>query len=613
MSFKKWLIMFAAAVLLALGLCAAFNILVDPFGVFGDPLLDWYSYNETNNPRVAKIAWLEENHEKYDSYIIGSSSAASYDVEELNGYLDASFYNLFVYGCDTKDYCDFAAYVLENYEVKNIILNLGVNEANTYDDGQDSLNDKMHALTTDESLFGFYLKYAFCNPKFSLDKLRSRVVDTELPQVFDVFLEESGCYDKRVRDVEKIGDPEVYAAAHGGDFVVPADTQGLPCTQQCAESVAYIRALCEGKGVRLIVIASPVYIGQWEAYDAGVLRNYKEAIAAQTDYWDFSLTDISYDSRYFYDATHFRNAVGSMILAEIFGNDEVWRPENFGTYVTEENRAEVLDRLFTPSAPPRVENYSVDVPILMYHHFTDAVTADTMLTPQQFEEQLQAISQAGYTAITFDQLIDYVYHGGNLPENPVCITIDDGYLSNYEIAWPLLEQYGMKATIFPIGFSVGAEKYYKDTQYTLTPHFSYTQALEMLASGTIDIQSHTYDMHQWAPYETGPVIRSTVLPLEGESEADYAAALQADMERFASLQMEHLGREVSVLAYPGGKYCTLTEVLVHEAGIPVTLSTDTNCRNVVVRGLPQSLYALCRLNVDETITTQELLDFLAGA
>ena len=613
MSVKKWLIMFALAVVLALVLCAAFNILVDPFGVFGDPILDWYSYNETNNPRVAKLAWLEEHHKEYDSYIIGSSSAASYSVEELNGYLDARFYNLFVYGCDTRDYCDFAAYVLENYEVKNLILNIGINEGNSYDEGQDSLNEKMHALTTRESLFGFYLQYAFCNPQFSLDKLRSYKEDTDLPQVVDVFEEQSGCYDKRVRDVEKIGDPAVYQAAHGGDFAVAEDTMGLPYTQACAESVAYIRRLCQEKGVSLTVLASPVYIGQWEAYDPQVLRAYKEAIAAQGDYWDFSLTEISYDSRYFYDATHFRNAVGSMILAEIFGNDQVWRPENFGTYVTGENREAALDALFTPAAAPDPGDYTVDVPILMYHHFADEVTADTVLTPAQFEAQLQAIRAAGYTTVTFDQLVDYVYHGGSLPQKPVCITMDDGYLSNYEIALPLLEQYDMKATVFAIGVSVGAEKYYKDTEYTLIPHFSYAQAAQMLASGRMDIQSHTYDMHQWAPYETGPVIRSDILPLAGESEADYAAALQADLDTFSGLYRQELGRDVIALAYPGGKYCTLSEVLIHQAGIPVTLSTDTDRRNVLVRGLPQSLYAMCRLNVDETITTEELLAFLEGS
>ena len=35
-----------------------------------------------------------------------------------------------------------------------------------------------------------------------------------------------------------------------------------------------------------------------------------------------------------YDASHFRNAVGTMVLAEIFGNEDVYRPDDFGAFVT---------------------------------------------------------------------------------------------------------------------------------------------------------------------------------------------------------------------------------------------------------------------------------------
>ena len=47
----------------ALLLCVLINLLVDPFGVFGDRLLRWDSYDQTNNPRVAKLEYLERHHE----------------------------------------------------------------------------------------------------------------------------------------------------------------------------------------------------------------------------------------------------------------------------------------------------------------------------------------------------------------------------------------------------------------------------------------------------------------------------------------------------------------------------------------------------------------------
>ena len=612
MSSKRWFVMLPVAILLAMSCCAVFNILIDPFGVFGDPILDWYSYNETNNPRVAKLSWLDEHYKQYDSYVIGSSSAASYNVEELNGYLDASFYNLFVYGCDTKDYRDFAAYVLEHYTVRNIVLNLGINEAVSYDNGEETLNDRMHAKASGRSLPLFYLEYALTTTRQSTEKLTAWFRDTELPQPFDVFLVDSGCYDKRVRDVEKIGDLAVYEAAYANEFPSRRGSDQLPCITECVQVVADIRDMCAEHGVNLIVITSPVYVGQWNAYDEAALRSYRTALADVVDYWDFSYTPISFDSRYFYDSTHFRNAVGTMVLAEIFGNDDVYRPERFGTRVAADNCQAYLDELFADPPQPELDSYTADVPILLYHHI-DENPADSMtVTPETFEEQMRFLAENGYHAVTVQQMIDFVCHGGDLPDKPVCITFDDGYLSNYEYAWPILERYGLNATVYAIGVSVGHDRYYKDTQFELTPHFSFEQAREMIASGVIDVQSHTYDMHQWAPFESGDRIRETIVPLDGESDADYAAALNADIEQYAEIARQELGWTFTSLAYPGGQYTTLAEVLVHQAGIPVTMSTRNDSRNVLVRGLPQSLYALCRWYMTEETTQEELLAILNG-
>lgn len=248
------------------------------------------------------------------------------------------------------------------------------------------------------------------------------------------------------------------------------------------------------------------------------------------------------------------------------------------------------------------------VPILMYHHFDDVPASDATMTPAAFEAHLAALSQAGYTAVSFQELLDYVNGDGALPKRPVCITLDDGYLSNYTVAWPLLEQYGMKATIFVIGSSVG-QTTYKGTDYPIIPHFSWAQAEEMLASGVIDIQCHTYDMHQHAPYEAGTA-RPNILPLPGESEADYAAALTADVQRFQAEYEAALGRRAQVLAYPTGVYSAQSETLLHAMGFPVTLTTEGRKVNRVIPGHPESLYALGRHDMTEAVTPRSLLDML---
>lgn len=577
------------AMVLVMAAYPAVNMLVDPFGVFGDRLLHWTSYNETNNPRAAKLSWLEDHHQEFDSYIIGSSCAASIDPRELGDYLDAKFYNLFVYGSDAKDYRDHAAYILDHYEVKNLVLNLNYTEAITYDTGEDDIHYWMHPLATGENPFLFYVRYAFCAPEFALDKLKALFQDTELPQTFDVFDAATGCYDKRLRDIERIGDPEVYQAAHGGDFYFSyPGAEEMPYLDEAMDAVREIRDMCRKKDVPLTVILSPAYAGQLSVYSQEAIDRYRAALAEITDFWDFSQTSLSYDSRYFYDASHFRNAVGTMVLAEIFDNGDVWRPAGFGTYVTAENCAAYLSRP-VPEAADEAD-YTREVPLLMYHAFGEGA-----VTAEEFESHLAALEAAGYTTVSIQDMIDYVYHGGELPEKCVCITMDDGYLSNYDIAFPLLRERGMTATVFAIGVSVGHREFYKDTRFRLTPHFGWEEAREM--DGVIDFQSHTWDLHQWEPFETGDAVRASALPLEGESEEEYAAVLAADLARYEAERQAELGSGFSALAYPGGFYSDLTEVLIHEAGIPVTATIRTDSRNVLVRGLPQSLYALCRFNV----------------
>lgn len=168
----------------------------------------------------------------------------------------------------------------------------------------------------------------------------------------------------------------------------------------------------------------------------------------------------------------------------------------------------------------------------------------------------------------------------------------------------------MKATIFAIGVSVGKDTY-KDTGEAMTPHFSYEQAAEMVASGVISVQSHTYDMHQWAPFETGDAVRENILPLAGESEEAYVQALTEDFDRSRSELEAATGEEVDVLAYPSGAYSTLTQATLRDLGVRVTLSTNPGV-STVVKGLPQSLYGMKRIAMKESVSTDDMLSLLAG-
>lgn len=76
---------------------------------------------------------------------------------------------------------------------------------------------------------------------------------------------------------------------------------------------------------------------------------------------------------------------------------------------------------------------AVVVPILVYHDISDTDVPVTL-----FEEQLQAILDAGYNAVSLDDLCAFVNEGIKLPPRPIVFTFDDGYVNNIDNALPVL-------------------------------------------------------------------------------------------------------------------------------------------------------------------------------
>ena len=600
MNAKKWVLTFLLlALVLVLGL-AAFNYVTDPFAAFGDKFLNWFSYDETNNPRVAKISYLEQHHDEYDSYILGCSSTSSLQVSDFNKLYDANFYNLIMYGADMRDCEKIADYLIEHYEVKHLVLNVYLDNGFTYDDETDRLTRNLHYLTDpDTSALSFYTRYLFCDPRYGLSKLKNLRNDRLLPQSFDVFNEVTGEYDKRVRDVEPIGSMDTYLEAYPvfadypktGDFV-------LGQTENCMKSVAAIKERCEAAGVELVVVAAPVYIDYFQNFQPEDVANFYASLAKVTDFWDFSCSSVSCEPRYFYDATHFRNAVGSMIAARIAGDDSVYIPDDFGTYVTADTPSSYFSEVLQATALPD-KTVSRDVPVLMWHNLAEESSGDMTISVDTFRAQIEALHEAGFKTVSLQQLYDYVHFGTELPEKPIVLTFDDGYFSNYEYAFPILQEYDMQATIFAIGVSVGKDTY-KDTDHAMTPHFGVDEAREMVASGLISVQSHTYDMHQWPPFEDGNAqVRETLLPFDGEADADYEAAVEADFAESRELLESITGQPVNALAFPEGAYVTLTQDALRSAGAELTFTT-VRAVNTVVKGLPQSLCAMPRFGMTES-------------
>ena len=139
----------------------------------------------------------------------------------------------------------------------------------------------------------------------------------------------------------------------------------------------------------------------------------------------------------------------------------------------------------------------VKLPVLMYHgiHSNPQKAGDYVITPQALEEDLLYLQRQGCTTVVMSDLIAYVQQGTPLPEKPVMITFDDGYYNNYLNAYPLLQKYQMKAVISII---VGeTDKYSElDENKENYSHITWDMINEMMESGLIEIQNHTYELHK---------------------------------------------------------------------------------------------------------------------
>jgi len=131
------------------------------------------------------------------------------------------------------------------------------------------------------------------------------------------------------------------------------------------------------------------------------------------------------------------------------------------------------------------------VPVLLYHHFAEESVSDLVVTPERFRRQMTAVKRAGFTAVTVQQLLDYVQRGTPLLRKPVLITFDDGYSSNLKLAAPILEELGLRATVFVIGINEGQTAYAHTGEPLIPARFSYGEAAVWVEKGVLDVQCHS--------------------------------------------------------------------------------------------------------------------------
>ncbi len=258
----------------------------------------------------------------------------------------------------------------------------------------------------------------------------------------------------------------------------------------------------------------------------------------------------------------------------------------------------------------RRRGQSCRLPVLMYHHFVEGGEGleGTVVSAGRFREQMTALRDQGFTAVTMAQVLDYVDGGGELPKRPVLITMDDGYTSSLTIAAPILEELGMCATVFVIGINEGQTVYAHSGEPLLPERFAYEEAAPWVEKGVLDLQCHTWDMHQLASY--GFSGRDGLCPLEGEPEGAYAAAVAEDLELFRQRREGRVSTDLTALAYPFGFYSPWADECLYRGGIRATFTVEER-ENLLRRGDEGCLWRMGRYNVTQGWSGEALARRLA--
>ncbi|WP_251861634.1 polysaccharide deacetylase family protein [Clostridium sp. Marseille-Q2269] len=163
------------------------------------------------------------------------------------------------------------------------------------------------------------------------------------------------------------------------------------------------------------------------------------------------------------------------------------------------------------------------IPVLMYHSIDYEKGNELRLPKEQFREQMKYLKDNGYTTLTLHELYSFLDKNKPVPEKSIVITLDDGYVDNYTNAYPILKEFGLKATVFAITSNIDKDK----------RSITSKQIKEMDDAG-VQIASHTYN-------------HDKLDDLSYEKQVQTMKRAKDDLEKI-------LNHKVEYIAYPYGKW-----------------------------------------------------------
>jgi peptidoglycan/xylan/chitin deacetylase (PgdA/CDA1 family) len=213
----------------------------------------------------------------------------------------------------------------------------------------------------------------------------------------------------------------------------------------------------------------------------------------------------------------------------------------------------VAEPVAEPEPPPEPPQPAVDtkaqVVVLCYHRLEGKAGGALSIEPALFEQQLQKIKESGLAVISMQDFLAWRRGEKNIPPKSVVITIDDGYVSSYDVGWPLLKKYGFPFTMYVY------LNYIEKGGKSIT----WSQLAEMRDAG-VDIGSHTVSHQE---------LRRKPSKVPG----DFETWLKTEVEHSKQVIEEKLGIKCATIAYPFGLHNDKVHAAIRAAGYEAGFTT----------------------------------------
>ena len=240
------------------------------------------------------------------------------------------------------------------------------------------------------------------------------------------------------------------------------------------------------------------------------------------------------------------------------------------------------------------------VPAVMYHSLLKdpARAGDYIVSPDVFEEDMRYLTENGYETVFVSDLIDYVEKGVPLPEKPVLVTFDDGYLNVMTYAYPYMKENGLKGVMNVVGTytDLSTEQDEHNPAYS---SLTWDEIAELANSGVFEIGNHTYNMHSMTA-------RKGCKKLYGESHEEYRKSMFDDIAMLQGLLSDKSGITPVTCAYPFGFVSEESVDILRDMGFKALLTCNEK-PNYISCGDPECLLSINRYNRPAGISTEEFM------